>query len=74
MVRKMMNTVTIPTELVVVVALMVMTRMMNLTLSLDDALLACPFPLSFSYNCNNILNLKKKRATKLHDVDLLNFS
>ena len=47
MVRKMMNTVTIPTELVVVVALMVMTRMMNLTLSLDDALLACPFPLSF---------------------------
>lgn len=37
MVRKMMNTVTIPTEVVVVVALMVMTRMMNLTLSLDDA-------------------------------------
>ena len=73
MVRKMMNTVTIPTELVVVVALMVMTRMMNLTLSLDDALLASHF-LSFSYNCNNILNLKKKRATKLHDVDLLNFS
>ena len=74
MVRKMMNTVTIPTEVVVVVSLMVMTMMMNLTLSLDDALLACPFsPASPScYHVQYFEFKKKNEQLSCTMLDLLN--